>query len=410
MRKRTLLIIAVVAALAGLSVWLLTRGSGLPENLTTEVWRFSDNTVNTWFVEGQPDEEREFNMDNTTLHFGKTAGGKDIVSLLRLPLKATWLADEVYEARLFLKLAEGEAPASVSVSLAMKSWNNFEMGTDELRALIDGRNTKTGNVKAEADGWISIPVTEYVKIWMNGDMQNNGLAIFGADDKGEFVVVSGYVENEDDYPYFEVSGAVGQRESSRGNFGYTEMPTPGMAEDDAGNCLSYALRDNDMILIDDLGVNVDEMNRIYMALGEDGIADYIAGRVESYMDTHKEGLSISNFRRLDDFNSEIDGKTEYRIALRVGVDAIDGVADFHDDGAFDYHFRVQTSDGRWAQKYPLDVSEIIPYGGADVSPVKYDWDAALQWLPKFQNFYSSKVIYFAVTKDVNEFTRHKSAV
>jgi hypothetical protein len=422
LRRTVLLGLAAVMAL-GLAAAACSSngGAGQPArdpaeavaagDLTTEGWRAADNTITTWFTEGQSDENSGFNADTTTLRIGETADGKAIVSLLRLPLEATWMAGEVGGARLFLKVAEGEAPDSVYVCPVVQPWDGFDPA-DILAAAIDKSASEKLAVKAESSGWISIPVTEYVKNWMNGDAPNYGLAVFGAGDGEEVAVASGYTENADDCPYLEVSGAVGQRATTYGKFAYTEAPPPGAEAgggEGGGNCLSYALRDTDMILLGDLDADFDEMGQIYAQSGEDAIADYIARSVERYVAANGEGLRVSRFREIDDFDSEIDGQTEYRIALRVGCKPIDGVVDFEEHGAFDYHFWAQCDDGRWAQKFPQDVSQIIPYSAPGLSPGKYGWDSALQWLSKFRNFYTSKVIYFAVTKDVDEFTRHNPA-
>jgi hypothetical protein len=378
------------------------------ESLKTEDWRAADNTITTWFTDSKSKEDSGFESDNTTLHIGKDTDGNNIVSLLRLPLKATWTVDEVKDARLFLRVVEGRAPAFVNARLVAKTWDDNEQA-DKLFDAKDGADVKRLEVRAEPDGWISVPVTAQVKAWMGGAAQNNGLAVFGASDKEEFVVASGYAEREDDIPYLKVSGATGQRKSTYGKFGYVESAAPDALADESDNCLSYALRDKDMILISDLDADFAEMNKIYTASGEDAIADYVAKSVEKYVDAHKEKLHISGFHRIDDFNSKIDSQKEYRIALRVGSKPIDGVMDFSENGQFDYHFWTQLNDGRWAQKFPLANSEVIPYTGPGVSPQKYYWDSAPQWLPKFKNFYTSKVVYFAVSKDTDEFTAHKSA-
>jgi hypothetical protein len=131
--------------------------------------------------------------------------------------------------------------------------------------------------------------------------------------------------------------------------------------------------------------------------------------VEDYVEARKAGLQISGFRRIADFDSEIDAAREYRVAMRVGCKVF-GEVDLGGKGCFDYHFWAQLRDGRWAQKFPLDPSVIIPCTGPGISPGKYPWDSALQWYPKTQGYYTSKVVYFAVAKDTDAFTGHEGAV
>jgi hypothetical protein len=259
-------------------------------------------------------------------------------------------------------------------------------------------------VKQEADGWISLPVTDLVRDWLGGAAPNYGLAIFG--DESVCAFVSGGGDDVAAFPYLSVSGVVGERTARYGKFDYTASPLPGAADDEGGNCMSYALRDTNMILLDALDADFDKMNEIYTASGEDAVAEYIAELSMAYVEAHKEGLRVSNFRRIDGFDAEIDPKTEYRIALRVGCKVFGGEAELGRKGMFDYHFRAQLSDGRWAQKFPLDPSEIIPCSAPGLSPGKYPWDSAVMWYGKTQDYYTSRVIYFAVTKATDEFTRH----
>jgi hypothetical protein len=164
-----------------------------------------------------------------------------------------------------------------------------------------------------------------------------------------------------------------------------------------------------MILDFHLGVDYDEMNRIYIAGGKDGVADYIDSLVANYVETHKKGLQISRLRKIEGFDAVIDPTAEYRIAMRVGcLVNDDGTVDLGGKNHFDYHFWVQLNNGQWAQKFPLDPSEVVPCSGPGVSPGKYPWNAAISWSrEKDHDFDDSKVLYYAVTKDTDAFTKHR---
>jgi hypothetical protein len=326
-------------------------------------------------------------------------------------MRATWLANEIKSASLKLKPSEGsEAPERLRIGYVESAYGTF-ITRAKASGMVDLSSLSTVDVIAGEDGWISVDVTGFVKGWLSGEVPNYGFAIFG-DEEGEFLFEAvDWTENGESfpYPYLEVSGAVGERVSGYGKFGYTEAPLPGAAADQGGNCLAYALRDTNMILADDLEINLGETNKIYSESGEDGVAEYAAGLVEKYVEAHKDGLKVSGFRRIDDFDSPIDASKEYRIAFRVGCKVYEGFeVDLSEEGAFDFHLWVQLNDGRWAQKFPLDPSEIVPGSGAGVSPAKYPWDSALMWLEKFQGYYTSKVIYYAVVKDAEGLTQHKS--
>jgi len=169
-----------------------------------------------------------------------------------------------------------------------------------------------------------------------------------------------------------------------------------------GNCLAYAVRDSVPVLLDDLGSNYREVNRVLNESGEDGVADFIGGLFEKYVEEHKEALRVSKLRRIDGFNSSINPAKEYRIVLRVGCYATEDQPLSENARNFDFHFLVQLDDGRWSQKYGWAYSEIIPSTGPGISPEKYYWE-----MSKYGYLYRSKLIYYAVTKDTDEITVHR---
>jgi hypothetical protein len=344
---------------------------------------------------------------------GKTSEGDNIFTFMRAALGTTWFADEITDARLFLKVAAGVKPARLRLGLVTGWWDGSLITYAEAKALIDESSAVTVDVADESDGWISVPMMDFVKTWISGDIQNNGFAISG-ETPGEvytFVSIVGADTSESGIAYIKASGAVGERSLAHGKFGYTEMPLPD-EEDAGGNCIAYALRDINMIFGGDLGADKGEMERIYRgtgpAGGADALADYFTRLVMDYVETHKDGLKVSRFRQLDDHDSEIDPSAEYRIAMRLGLQAVEGdEPDFAEEDTWDYHFWVQLNDGRWAQKFPTGPSEIVPCTSADVSPGKFPWDSGYYRSFKAHDYYTSKTIYFAVTKDVPEFTRHR---
>ncbi|MDR2357180.1 MAG: DNRLRE domain-containing protein [Oscillospiraceae bacterium] len=375
-----------------------------PTGAATEKWSAPGNTAAAWFSEEYPQDSVGNDIDTQIVRVGKNDGGEASFALMRLPLRATWFADEVTGARLFLKIAEGAAPSRLKLGAIPQGWDAAFTTLADARAMLDGRPLTEVEVNPEADGWISVPATEFVKDWLGGAAHNYGLAIFG--DEGVCAFVSGGGDETETTPYFSVDGTIGARADNYGKFGYAEAPPPGAEVYESGNCMSYALRDTDMILIDALNADFGKMNEIYTASGEDAVAEYFAGLVMDYVETNKEGLRISNFRRIDGFDAEIDPKTEYRVALRVGCKVFDGKAALEETDMFDYHFWAQIADGRWAQKFPQDPSEIIPCSAPDLSPGKYPWDCALMWYGKTQDYYTSEVVYFAAAKDTDEFTSH----
>ena len=372
-------------------------------NLTVVSWKDSDDAT---FRE----EEKE--VAPNTMLAGKTADGSDIFTFIRFDIGAEFLADEVSGARLFLKVISESKPTLLHLGLVTAFWGSYFTPYDEAKSLVDGSSVITVDVKNEADGWISVPLTDYVKKWLSGGLQNNGIAIT-CEAVGEtfaFASIVGADANDDDTAYIEVSGVVGDRLLTYGKFGYTEI----VCVDDAhsnGNCMSYALRDKNAILESDLGVDISEMERIYTEAGADkgldALADYFARLATEYVEAHKAGLEISSFRQIDSFDSAIDPAAEYRIALRVGVNLFGDEVDFSDSHSWDFHYWSQLNDGRWAQKFPPSSSVIVPCTGPGISPGLFPWDSANQRTFKTADYYTSKIVYFAVTKDTAAFTQHR---
>jgi hypothetical protein len=409
--KRVLpLLFAAVTTLA-LASCAADKPSLPSANQTTEKWYDGDDA--TYSAESS-DDDRSIELPSGVLRVGKTAAGKDIFTFMRSDLSATWLADEVGDARLFLKLKSETAPKQLKLSLLLGAWDGYTTTRQEAGALVDASSAVTAEVKAEAAGWISVPVTGFVKTWLSGEMQNNGFAVFAATNGDIYDFASTYDEAGTDMPYIAASGAAGDRPLVYGKFGYTETPLPD-ADDMGGNCMSYALRDTNMILGSDLGFDAAQAANVLQNAdanqGVDALTDYVAERVIDYVEAHKDGLVISKFRQIDSFDSEIDPATEYRIALRLGLDKYsDGNPDFSGDHAFDYHFWLQLGDGRWAQKYPTGESLIVPCTAHDIDPGTYPWSAGYNWSEKNKDYYTSKTVYFAVTKDTDEITQHRGEI
>ena len=348
---------------------------------------------------------------NTALA-GKTTDGRDIFTFMRFDIGVEFLENEVYDARLFLKVIGEDKPALLRLGLVTTFWDSLFTPYDEAKSFVDEDSVIAVAVNNESDGWISVPLTEYVRKWLCGGMQNNGIAIWGetAGETFTFVSIIGSDVSDDDTAYIKVSGTVGDRPLIYGEFGYTEIVTPDDMHSN-GNCMSYALRDTNAILESDLGADINEMERIYTEAGAgkglDALADYFARLAAEYVEAHKTGLEISNFRQLNSFDSEIDPVAEYRIALRVGVNLFGGEADFSDEHSWDFHYWVQLNDGRWAQKFPPVSSVIVPCTGPGIPPDRFPWDSANHRTNKTADYYQSKVVCFAVTKDTAVFTQHR---
>ncbi|MDR1299165.1 MAG: DNRLRE domain-containing protein [Oscillospiraceae bacterium] len=367
--------------------------------------------IDATYSEAQPEDASSVALAPGTMQAGKTADGGNVYALMRFNIGTAWLQSEMKDARLFLKVLGETQPKRLRIAPIEGTWDSYFTTLAEIKAMIDTGGAIAADVRAEQDGFISVPLTDCVRTWMGGGMYNNGVAVFGEAD-GETYTFAAIVGGDDEaaQPYIAASGEIGGRDLSYGKYGFAETADTEIGGE-GGNCMSYALRDTDMILADDLGLDRGEMARIYSqaapGAGTDALADYTAQCVLDYVQAHKDTLEISQIRQIDGFDSEIDASEQYRIALRVGANVFGGTADFSDDRSFDYHFWAQLDDGRWAQKFPTGKSMIIPCTGPGISPGKYPWDSGYERTPKSADFYTSKTVYFAVTKDTGDLTHHR---
>ena len=387
----------------GYDAYMLNGTAVIEKNPTTATW-VSTQATTVWFAEDLSNE-RSGALD--TINVGKTPDGGDVFALVRLPLGDDWFADEVTEASLFLKIAEGTPPDEIYIGAAVQTWTHMS-DIDRARSAVDNDNLVLTEVRREANGWVSMDVTDIVVCWLNSEIPNRGFALLPGDEQALGVFVSGNNATVNKAPRLVVSGEIGERLLNHGRFGFTRQPVQGNINPMlGGNCFSYSLRDLDEINNEDLNLDFHEIARIYAEYGINGVLEHTAALVEDYVERHKEGLQISNFRRIDNFDSPIDPETEYRIALRVAVGTLpDG--SLHPMRGYDYHFWAQLNDGRWTQTNPGEFSDIIPYVGPGICPARFYWNAGSSWGDeRYQEMYTSGAVFFAVTKDTDEFTRHK---
>ncbi|MCL1964165.1 MAG: S-layer homology domain-containing protein [Firmicutes bacterium] len=369
------------------------------ETLRTTAWT---GAVTAFYSDDAPEGYGGMGIDTKTIRVGKTAGGGDIFSFVRVPLGVDFFADEITEAKLFLYAAEGAPPKELRIGTVSGRWTLYISTCAEAKALADNNGLTVTALQPEDDGWVSVSVTEIVQAWTRADTQNFGFALFPLAGEAQGVFADMY-HSDGNAPYLKVSGRVGKRPSGYGKFGFTRVPEEGRLDDTVNaNCLAYAVRDSVPVHLDDLGGSYRDVNRVFLESGEDGVVEYIGGLFEKYVEEHKAGLRVSKLRRIDGFNASIDPAKEYRIALRLGCYAKEDEPLSEDARNFDFHFWAQLADGRWSQKYAGNYSEIIPATGPGVSPGKYYWEMA-----KYGYLYRSKVIYYAVTKDTDEMTVHR---
>jgi S-layer homology domain. len=387
------LLISVIVLLGALIL------AACAKSLQTTVWT---SAVTASYSDETMEGYDGMDINTKTIRVGKTAGGGDIFSFVRVPLGTEFFPNEITEAKLFLYAADGAPPKELLIGTVNRRWTLYTPTYTEAKALVDNNGLAVAVLKPEDDGWVSVSVTEIVKAWMRADIQNFGFALFPLAGEAWGVFADMY-NNDENKPYLKVSGRVGKRPSGYGKFGFIRLPEEGGLDDTVnGNCLSYAVRDSVPVYLEDLGSSYPEVNRVLSESGEDGVADFIGGLFEKYVEEHKAALRVSKLRRIDGFNSSINPAKEYRIVMRLGCYASEDQPLSENARNFDFHFLVQLDDGRWSQKYGWAYSEIISATGPGISPEKYYWE-----MSKYGYLYRSKLTYYAVTKDTDEITVHR---
>jgi hypothetical protein len=365
------------------------------------------NIVCAWISAAEPHDSLGLMYDPSILKFGRDTEGEPTVSLLRFALPADILDDEVQAARLVLKSAESTVflPETISVGAVKKDWDMGWVNYAEFQQFLPSEQSI--QVTTLDDGYFAVDVTDIVKSWLRADLGNNGFALVGTKSGETYSVYSSYTENKDFIPRLEVDYQQGERDVY-GKFDYSQQMD--------GNCLSYALRDTDGIYHDALSIDYDKWVELYYggkdaSDGEEGdinaVLPDMTQKVLDYVNDHAESLKISEIRVLDRFDDYIDPANEYRVALRLGARDSGGEIGVIDAGDFDFHLQAQLRNGSWAEKMPQDPSRIVPGSHAGLSPQKLQWDTSPMWgNDKWNNFYTSQAVFFAVTKDSDNFTSH----
>lgn len=296
--------------------------------------------------------------------------GEDMLGLIRLPLPAGIEPQNVLSASMSLKIKTGDAP-DITARPVTLVWDRLEVTWGEIKDYVS--DIKSGEAAITEDGWYSIDITDIVKGWLSGTIPNYGLLL--EENRGISAFYTAYTE-EEYYPELKISYMP---------VAETYAPFP-YGQQEYGNCLSFALRDKESILLEDLGIQMPVLQEAYTTGGVSAAFQYVKDLTVEYAEKNAESLSISSFREIESFDAPIN-ENEYRIALRIGMD----------ESSFDYHLQMQLEDGSWAEKFGPETSRIVPGSNGKLDPGLYPWDQNSFWgLAKWTAYYDSETAYFAV--------------
>jgi hypothetical protein len=166
---------------------------------------------------------------------------------------------------------------------------------------------------------------------------------------------------------------------------YGSAPKYEYTSEEKPNCYGYALGLKDNVQPGELsGKKIKNYNKV----------TEVAKAVEK--DVKSMGRSI---RKISGPEAIIN-KNEYRIALRVGTEPYTfeetesgGIVNL-----YDYHFMVQTSTGRWAEK-PGSGTTILHELGETPDTLSWDYIIERGFACDYkEGYYDSKIIYYAISK------------
>lgn len=354
------------------------------------------DTITAGISEENPTRSPSELEDLSLMETGGSTAGRRLAALVRCPLPTGVTAENVVSAYLYLKHSGGDEP-SLRAGIALKSWVFSDVTWEYLAGAVQPDETAVSVPSGKDVGWDKIEVTGIVRAWLAGEYANYGFVLEETRDGKNTVYYSGSGLDPTAYPKLEVTYTPDHSGQSYGKYSYTAQNN--------GNCLSFALRDTDGIFYDDLITDTAAFQKVYDEGGESAALSYFKDICLAYIERNKDALQIESIRELSGFDAEIDTAKEYRVALRIGFRDRSVSPGIQVDQDFDYHLRAQLTDGTWAEKTPGESSRIVPGSNAKLDPGKHPWDESFMWgYEKWNDFYTSDVVYFAVTKATDAFT------
>jgi hypothetical protein len=360
----------------------------------------ADIVVTSWISEKRPDENVSMEKDVSYIEVGQEASGEQRMGLVRFDLPSGVTPKDLVSARLFMKKKDGDEPSftagvvDIPWGFAITDWNTFK----GHMMFQDG-----APVSEKGDGdWYVLDVTEIVRGWFGGERANYGFALSGATKGSVASLWSAFGDDEANFPRLSVRYMDNGPSQKYGKYAYKEM------SDESGNCLSYALRDYDDIYDTDLFSDNDKAAlKKAQDDGTDAMLQYLKEKVGEYVEAHKDKLAVESWRSLSGIDDPIDTEKEYMVEMKIGDGNMGEGESMSAFGSYDYHFRVRLDDGRWAEKVPHTTSRVAPGSNESFDTGKFPWDSTFMWgYPKWNDYYSSPSLYFAVAKTTDEFTAH----
>jgi len=142
--------------------------------------QLSAGVAGLWFTEELPGDTPG---SAEALRVGRTYDGKDIFTLLHVPLPGGIQAEDVREAWLHLKILENNGGSALRAGTLGGPW---EETISCARAKTLAKNLRPVPQAETPDGWLLIDVTDPVRLWLSG-RENHGLALFEANGSTETV-------------------------------------------------------------------------------------------------------------------------------------------------------------------------------------------------------------------------------
>lgn len=131
---------------------------------------------------------------DTTFYTGKNAGGQDYIGFVKFDLTSITNAESILKAELRLRVnsTNGTPPTQTLERVSSADWdestltyNNMPTATDDVAGAYGMEKAKTG---ASAGVTLTWDITQLVRHWKAGNVNNYGLKVSGASGSNEYVI------------------------------------------------------------------------------------------------------------------------------------------------------------------------------------------------------------------------------
>ena len=332
------------------------------------------------------------------LKVGKS-GGKEMWSLIKFDLPTNISASSVTNAKIRLKYDSGSRPSSLYASRVTSSWTSSSVTWNNKPSASTATDAPNRSTKGALDGadWYVLHVTTSTKNMLNKSKANYGWKIHDAGLGSS----SNTTYRSSDYgsPYrpelvIDHTGSTTPPSTTYGSRAYESSTGDGQ------NCMGYALDIQQFIdykvLFETYSSYATDSDRtaINQSKNYTDLMTVVERVMRRYMN---DKLGYNGYTAISSYNSSISSNS-YRTVMRLGVNDKNNIQgwqinysnsdNLNVNDEWDYHWRYQIKDGRWAEKSGNLNSQIVSGSSGTKNPGASIWESSVN--------YESACKYYAI--------------